>query len=99
MIDAKIDKTTLLNLFMDRLECWVSDDELELYESYLRELIDCGCFDGSTLDIDLFADNLYFNDTVIMDKEQLDYNGIEVYDREKILAKNENKDLYLVGSY
>ena len=41
MINVQIDETTLLNLFMDRLEYWTSDDDvLELYEDYLKELID-----------------------------------------------------------
>lgn len=100
MINVQIDKTTLLNLFMDRLEYWTSDDDvLELYEDYLKELIDCGCFDGSKLDVDMFVDNLYINDTTIMDEEMLDDNGIEVDNNEKVLAMNEDKDLYLVSNY
>lgn len=100
MINVKIDETTLLNLFMDRLEYWTSDnDVLVLYESYLKNLIDCGCFEDSELDINLIIDNLYINDTTIMDKEMLDDNGIEVDDSEKVLAKNEDKDLYLVSNY
>ena len=100
MINVQIDETTLLNLFVDRLEYWTSDaDVLGLYEDYLGELIDSGCFDSTELDIDMFVDNLYINDTTIMDKEMLDDNGIEVDDSEKVLAKNEDKDLYLVSSY
>ena len=100
MINVKINETTLLNLFMNRLECWTSDtDVLGLYEDYLGELIDSGCFDGTELDIDMFVDNLYINDTNIMDKEMLYDNDIEVDDREKVLAKNEDNDLYLVSNY
>lgn len=100
MINVKINETTLLNLFMDRVEYWISDaDVLELYEDYLEELIYGGCFEGSELDVDLFVDNLYINDTTIMDKEMLDDNDIEVNDSEKVLAKNEDKDLYLVSTY
>ena len=44
-------------------------------------------------------DNLYVNDTTIMDKGMLDDNDIKVDDSEKVLAKNEDKDLYLVSSY
>lgn len=88
MINVKINETTLLNLFMDRVEYWISDaDVLELYEDYLKELIYGGCFEGSELDVDLFVDNLYINDTTIMDKEMLDDNDIEVNDSEKVLAK------------
>lgn len=100
MINVTINGTTLLNLFMDRLECWTDDDDvLVLYENYLKNLIDCGCFEGAELDINLTIDNLYINDTTIMDKGMLDDNDIKVNDSEKVLAKNEDKDLYLVSSY
>lgn len=100
MINVKINETTLLNLFMNRLEYWTSDDDvLVLYEDYLKELIDSGCFDGAELDVDVMVDNLYINDTTIMDKEMLDSDGIEVDDSEKVLVKNEANDLYLVSNY
>ena len=100
MINVQINETTLLNLFMDRVEYWTSDDDvLALYEDYLKELIDGGCFNGAELDVSMFVDNLYINDTTIMDKEMLDDNGIEVDDNDKVLAKNEEKDLYLVSNY
>ena len=100
MINVQIDETTLLNLFMDRLEYWTADDDvLELYENYLRDLIDGECFEGAVLDINLIIDNLYINDTTIMSKEMLDNEGIEVDDSKKVWAKNEDKDLYLVSSY
>lgn len=52
MINVKIDETTLLNLFMDRLEYWTSDDDvLALYKSYLERSIDWN-IDG-VLDINL----------------------------------------------
>ena len=100
MISVKINELTLLNLFMDRLEYWTSDDDvLALYEDYIRGLIDGGCFDGAELDVNMFVDNLYINDTTIMDREILDDNDIEVDDSDKVLAKNEDKDLYLVSNY
>lgn len=100
MINVKIDETTLLNLFIDRLEYWTTGaDVLELYENYLEYLIDCGCFENSELDINLTIDNLYINDTTIMDKKELLENYIDIYDEDKVLAKNEDKDLYLVSNY
>lgn len=100
MINVQINETTLLNLLMNRLEYWTSDDDvLELYENYLKELIDSGYFEGSELDVDLIIDNLYINDTSIMDKKELLENYIDVDDSEKVLAKNEDKDLYLVSNY
>ena len=36
MVNIQINETTLLNLFMDRLEYWTGDDNvLKLYENYL----------------------------------------------------------------
>lgn len=101
MINVKIDETTLLNLFMSRLEYWTTDaDVLGLYESYLKELIDCGCFEGEELYVDLIVDNLYVNDTAVTDREGLNkqYN-IDVADYDKILASDEGHDLYLVSTY
>ena len=101
MINVKINETTLLNLFMERLEYWTTNDNvLELYESYLKELIDCGCFEGAEIDVDLIVDNLYINDTAVTDKEGLsqEYN-IDVDDYDKILASDEDNNLYLVSTY
>ena len=101
MINVQINETTLLNLFMDRLNYWTTnDDVLGLYENYLKELIDCGCFEGAELDVDLIIDNLYINDTAVTNKEGLaeEYN-IDVDDCDRILASNEDNDLYLVSTY
>ena len=101
MINVKIDETTLLNLFMNRLKYWTTNaNVLALYESYLKELINCGCFEGAKLDVDLIVDNLYVNDTAVTDKEGLSKQydiGIDDYD--KILASDEDNDLYLISTY
>lgn len=100
MINVQIDETTLLDLFMDRLEYWTSDnDAQELYKKHIENLINAGCFEGAELDVDLFIDNLYINDTTTMDKKGLDSNNIDVDDYDRILAKNEELDLYLVSTY
>ena len=100
MVNVQIEETALLNLLMDRLEYWASDSEvLELYESYLSNLIDGGYFDGSTLDVMVFIDNLFANDTTIMDKEELENNNIDIDDYDKVLAKNDDETLFLVSSY
>ena len=101
MINVKINEQALLNLFMNRMECWTTDaDVLELYESYLKELVDCGCFEGVELDVNLIVDNLYINDTAVTDKEGLSQQyDIEVDDYDKILASDEDNDLYLVSTY
>lgn len=101
MINVKIDETTLLNLFMERLEYWTTDaDVLGLYESYLKELIDCGCFEDAELDVNLIVDNLYVNDTAVTDKEGLSQQyDIEVDDYDRILASDEDNNLYLISTY
>ena len=101
MINVKIHETTLLNLFMNRLGYWTTDaDVLELYKSYLKKLIDCGCFEDDELDVDLIVDNLYVNDTAVTDREGLTQEyGIDVDDYDKILASDEDNDLYLVSTY
>ena len=101
MINVKINEQALLNLFMSRLEYWTTDADVSgLYESYLKELIDCGCFEDAELDVDLIIDNLYVNDTAVTDREGLikEY-GIEADDYDKILASDEDHDLYLVSTY
>ena len=101
MINVKIHETTLLNLFMDRLEYWATNaNVLGLYENYLKDLIDCGCFEGAELDVNLIIDNLYVNDTAVTDREGLiNEYGIEADDYDKILASDEDNNLYLVSTY
>ena len=101
MINVKIHETTLLNLFMNRLEYWTTDaNVLGLYEKYLEDLIFNGCFEGAEIDVNLIVDNLYINDTVVTDKEggSQQYNvDVDTYD--KILASDEDNDLYLLSIY
>ncbi len=100
MINIQINKEDLLDLFMNRLGYWTSNSDIqELYKEYLENLINSGCFEGAEIDVSLIIDNLYVNDTTIMNKEELDDNNIDIDDYDKILSKNEDKDLYLVGSY
>lgn len=98
MINVQIDEETLLNLFMDRLKYWADGDILALYKDYLENLIHCGCFNGVKLDISSIIDSLYSDSTVIMDGQELKDNYIDV-DGIEVLAKNEDKNLYLVSSY
>ena len=86
---------------MDRLEYWTTDsDVLELYKKHLKDLIYSGCFEDVELYVDLIVDNLYINDTAVTNREGLsEQYSIEVDDYDKILASNEDKDLYLVSTY
>lgn len=100
MINVQIDEEQLLDLLMQRIEYWTKDTHiLTLYEQYLKDLIYKGYFEGANLDINLLIDNLYVNNTSIMNKEDLKNNDIDVNDSEKVLAKEVDNDLYLVRTY
>lgn len=100
MVNLQIDEEQLLDLLMHRVEHWTRDTYiLTLYEQYLEDLIYGGYFEGANLDIYLLIDNLYVNDTLIMDKEDLKNNNIDVNDSEKVLARDVDNDLYLVSAY
>ena len=100
MINAQIDEEQLLNLLMQRMQYWTNDaNALNLYEQYLRDLINGGCFEGANLNISMLIDNLYINETQIMDKDELKSDGIDINNSEKVLARDIDNDLYLVSSY
>ena len=100
MVNVQINEEDLLDLLMQRMEYWTTDTYiLNLYEQYLENLIDGGCFEGANLDISLLVDNLYVNDTQIMNKEDLKNDDIDINDPEKVLAKDIDNDLYLVTTY
>ena len=101
MINVQIDETTLLKLFMERLKYWTTNSNtLQLYEKYFQYLIDGCCFEGAGLDVNLIVDNLYVNDTAVTDKEGLkEQYDIEIDDCDRILASDEDNDLYLVRTY
>ena len=101
MINVKIHETILLDLFMNRIKYWTTDTNvLKLYEIYLKDLIDCGCFENAELNVNLIVDKLYVNDTAVTDREGLSQQyDIEVDDYDRILASDEDNDLYLVSTY
>ena len=100
MINVQVNEKDLLDLLMQRVEYWTKDaNTLNLYEQYLKDLIDGGCFEGANLDIYLLIDNLCINNTLIMDKEDLKNNDIDINDSEKVLVKDIDNDLYLVTNY
>ena len=100
MVNVQINEEDLLDLLMQRMEYWTTDTYiLNLYEQYLENLIDWGCFEDTDLDISLLIDNLYVNNTQIMDKEDLKNNDIDINNSEKVLARDIDNDLYLVSIY
>ncbi len=97
MITIIIDEDTLLEMLLDRIEFWTSDKVvIDLYRDYYEELVDCGCFDGCELDIKEIVDNDYINNLTTISKKDFEQWGIESEVDDRIVAFNEEKDLYLI---
>lgn len=100
MVTVTIDEDTLLEMLLDRLEFWTSDESVtNLYRDYYENLIDSGCFEGCPLDIMSIVDNDYCNNLAIIRKEVFEQWGIESEIENKIVAFNEEEDLYLIRTY
>ena len=100
MITVKIDEDTLLEMLLDRLEYWVSDEEtINLYRGYYEKLIECGCFEGCELDIMSIVDNDYINNLETISKKDFEQYDIKDETSDKIVAFNKEKDLYLIRTY
>lgn len=100
MITVKIDEGILLDMLMDRIECWVDNPiEEELFEDYYRELVYSGCFEGCELNITSIVDDDYLNNLTTIRKEDFEQWGIEGEIDDSIVAFNEEEDLYLIRTY
>lgn len=99
MVTVTIDEDTLLEMLLDRLEHWTSDElVINLYRDYYKGLVYSGCFEGCTLDIMMVVDNDYMNLATIS-KEDFEQWSIESEIDDKIVAFNEEEDLYLIRTY
>lgn len=100
MITIKINEDTLLEMLLDRVEYWTSDEDVvDLYGEYYKDLIDCGCFEDTELDINYIVDNDYINYLTTISKEDFEDYNIEDETNERIVASNKDKDLYLIRTY
>lgn len=100
MVTVTIDEDTLLEMLLDRLEFWTSDESvINLYRDYYEWLVHSGCFEGCTLDIMSIVDNDYCNNLETISKEDFEQWGIESEIDDKIVAFNEKEDLYLIQTY
>ena len=100
MVTVTIDENTLLEMLLDRLEFWTSDEDvINLYRDYYEGLVYSGCFEGCNLDIMMVVDNDYTNNLATISKEDFEQWGIESEVDDKIVAFNEEKDLYLIKTY
>lgn len=100
MITIKIDEDVFLDMLMDRVEYWTSDeDTINLYRDYYENLIDSSCFEGCELDIMDIVDNDYVNNLTTISREDFEQYDIEDEADDRIEASNENADLYLIRAY
>lgn len=97
MVTVTIDEDTLLERLIDRVKHWTSDESvINLYRDYYEGLVYSGCFEGCTLDIMSTVDNDYINYLATISKEDFEQWSIESEMDDKIVAFNEEEDLYLI---
>ena len=100
MVTVTIDEDTLLEMLLDRLRYWTDDEDvINLYRDNYEGLVYSGCFEGFTLDIMSLVDNDYINNLTAISKEDFEQWGIESEVDDKIVAFNEEKDLYLIRAH
>lgn len=100
MITIKIDEDTFLDMLMDRVKYWTDDYYTQdLFRNYYEGLVYSGCFEDCELDIMSIVDNDYVNNLTTISKEDFEQWGIESEIDDKIVAFNEEKDLYLIRTY
>ena len=100
MVTVTVDEDTLLEMLLDRLEFWTSDEDvINLYKDYYKGLVYSRYFEGCNLDIMSVVDNDYINYLATISKEDFEQWGIESEVDDKIVAFNEKEDLYLVRTY
>lgn len=100
MITARIDEDTLLEMLLDRVEFWTSDETtIDLYRDYYEGLVNSGCFEGCELNIMVIVDNDYVNNLTTISKEDFEQWDIESEVDDSIVAFNEEEDLYLIRTY
>ena len=100
MVTITINEDTLLEMLLDRLEYWTSDEDvIALYRNYYEGLVYSGCFEGCELDIMSVVDNDYINNLIVLNKEDFEDYGVEGFEDDKIEAFNKEQNLYLVKTY
>lgn len=100
MVTVTVDENTLLKMLLNRLEFWTSDESvINLYRDYYEGLVYSGCFEGCELDIMSIVDNDYINILAPIRKEDFEQWGIESEIDDKIVAFNEEENLYLIRTY
>ena len=67
-VTVTIDEHDLLDMLMDRVNDWTTDDA-DLFEKMYENRIWGGCFEGAEFDIMSIVDNDYVNNTSIITRE------------------------------
>ena len=100
MVTITINEDTLLKMLLNRIEYWTSDESvINLYKDYYEELVYSRCFEDCTLDIMDIVDNDYINNLAVISKEDFEQWSVEDETDDKIVASNEEEDLYLIITY
>lgn len=100
MVTVKIDEYDLLDMLMDRLAFWTTDDvTTKLFDRYYWDMIEGGCFNETELDVRSVVDNDYVNYLEVIYEEDFDNYNIENENDERIILAdtddNGNK-VYLI---
>lgn len=100
MITVKIDEDTLLDMLIDRVAFWTDDNRIQdLFSNYYEGLVYSKCFEGCKLNIKSIVDNDYVSNLTTISKEEFGQWNIEDEMDDRIVAFNEEKDLYLIRTY
>ena len=67
-VTVTIDEDDLLDMLMDRVNDWTTDDA-DLFEKMYENRIWGGCFEGMEFDVNSIVDNDYVNNTSIITRE------------------------------
>ena len=97
-IKVTIDSDDLLNLFMERMSHWTSDDdELDLWERYYKSAIENDLFEGWYFDVMGLIDNDYVNNYKIITKDEFDEWNMEDENDERIMMTSNDGKLFLIS--
>lgn len=72
MINMLIDEEDLLDMLMERVQCWKGND-LDLWEKYYEKCVYGGYFNGAELDIKGIVDNDCVNWFTVLTDEDDDF--------------------------
>lgn len=106
-VTVTIDEDDLLDMLMDRVNEWTTDNA-DLFEKMYKGMIDGGCFEGTELNIMGTVDNDYVNYFTVLyredEPEEWDYmvktynEGERYVNGYNIVAMSDDEERMLVAS-